>query len=342
MIEQQDTTLHAHAEASFAAGDSVPKAKRHKLTPREVVSWLPKDATPEQMDSAIQLHIKPSEIHWSTMPDTLHMPGQPRGKSIRDVSLPTYYKQSFFSGSQYYHPELPGGRPGVGGDPVPYNLSGDNFFVGLLLACFVIALIAISKSRRFMARQARRFFYVTHGKVTEVNETSNEIRFQLFLGLQTCLLFALAYFFYSNAYPGEAFMVDPYLAVAAYMGVFVAYFLLKSLLYWMVSYVFFDKKSNEVWMKSFLFTTSVEGLALFPIVALEMFFGVSPKSAAIYIIVLLVFVKTISFYKSYIVFFRNKGAFLQNISYLCALEIMPLLSLWGALGIVNGYFKINF
>lgn len=342
MIEQQDTTFQAFSEVQMHSADSAVRPKHHVLTPAEVVSWLPKDATPEQMDSAIQLHIKPSEVHWSTMPDTLHMPGEPRPKSFRDISLPTYYKQSFFSGDSLYHPELPAGRPGVAGDPVPYTLAGDNFFVGLLLACFVIAVVAISKSRRFMSRQAKRFFYTAHGTVTQVTETASEIRFQIFLGLQTCLLFALAYFIYSNAYPGEAFMVDPYSAVGVYTGVFIAYFLLKSLLYWFTSWVFFDKKSNEAWMKSFLFTTSMEGVALFPIVVLQMFFGVTMTTVIIYIIVLLLFVKTITFYKSYIVFFKNKGSFLQNILYFCALEIIPLFSLWGALEAVNGYFKINF
>ena len=52
---------------------------RTVLTPKMVLSWLPRNATPAQQDSAIQAHFKPSEIRWSSRPDTLHLPGHNRG-----------------------------------------------------------------------------------------------------------------------------------------------------------------------------------------------------------------------------------------------------------------------
>ncbi len=76
---------------------SLESTVHRQLTPAQVLSWLPKNATPAQQDSAIQAHFEPGEIHWSQCPDTLHLPGWPVGKSYRDVSLPQYYKESFFS-----------------------------------------------------------------------------------------------------------------------------------------------------------------------------------------------------------------------------------------------------
>ena len=93
---RQDSLTTTHPVATGDSGQVTTSAKPHVLTPKEVLSWLPKDATPAQQDSAIQRHIKASEIHWSTQPDTLHMPGHSKGKSIRDVSLPQYYRESFF------------------------------------------------------------------------------------------------------------------------------------------------------------------------------------------------------------------------------------------------------
>ena len=69
------------------------------LTPAQVLSWLPRDATPAQQDSAIQAHFKPSEIHWSEHPDTLHLPGHSPGVDLMKADLPQYYKESFFSKS---------------------------------------------------------------------------------------------------------------------------------------------------------------------------------------------------------------------------------------------------
>jgi hypothetical protein len=339
MIQQADTI----AQNATATTSGMQTARQvHQLTPRQVLSWLPKSATPQQMDSAIQLHIKPSEIRWSTMPDTLHLPGHSRGKSFRDVSLPQYYKESFFSKDSLFHPELTGGRLGVAGDPVPYTIAGDNFFTSLLLGCFILAMVACSQSRRFISRQAKNFFFVSHDNFTTITETSNELRFQIFLVLQTCLLLAFGFFFYTRAFVGDTFVLEPYEIIGIYSGIIAVYFAFKFLAYWFTNWVFFDKKRNEQWLKSLLFIISMEGVAIFPIVLLQTYFNLSMRGAIVYAAIIIVFVKILTFYKTYIIFFRQKGSFLQNILYFCGLEIVPLLTTWGILVTVNSYLEINF
>ena len=105
---------------------------------------------------------------------------------------------------------------------------------------------------------------------------------------------------------------------------------------------FFDKRANEQWIKSFLFINSVEGLLVFPVVMLVVYFGLALKMAFVYTAIVVILLKLLSLYKTYIIFFRQKGAFLQDILYFCALEVMPLLTLWGVLTAINGYLKINF
>ena len=136
----------AHVQPTKAKKSSQP-------TPAQVLKWLPKDATPAQQDSAIQANIKPSKISWSKRPDTLHLPGHPIGKSFRDINLPQYYKESFFSKDSLFHPELDGGRVGVPGDPVPYAVANDYLITSILLGCFILATIALSKSKPFIVRQ---------------------------------------------------------------------------------------------------------------------------------------------------------------------------------------------
>ena len=114
------------------------------LTPAQAISRLPKDATPAQQDSAVQAHAKFSEIHWSRQPDTLHMPGHNKGKSAKDIQIPQYYRESYFSGDTLFHPELPGGRQGVTGTPIPYTIAHDNFITSLLLGCFIIAMFTLA------------------------------------------------------------------------------------------------------------------------------------------------------------------------------------------------------
>ena len=83
MVLQADSV---QVEAAEEESLQNPVVHTGELTPRKVLSWLPRNATPAQQDSMIRAHIKPSEIRWSTMPDTLHLPGHPAGKSFRDVS----------------------------------------------------------------------------------------------------------------------------------------------------------------------------------------------------------------------------------------------------------------
>ena len=58
--------------------------------------------------------------------------------------------------------------------------------------------------------------------------------------------------------------------------------------------------------------------------------------------IVLILVKSLTFFKSFAIFFRRKGNFLQNILYFCALEIVPLTSFWGFVAIMINFLKINF
>ena len=339
---RQDTLTVQPALATGDSGQVTVAPKPHELTPKEVLSWLPADATPAQQDSAIQRHIKISEIHWSEQPDTLHMPGHPKGKSFRDASLPQYYRESFFSNDSLFHPELTGGRLGVAGDPVPYSVASDNVITGLLLGTFILAMLALAKSREFIIRQAKNFFYVQRANTTEITETSGELWVQMFLVLQTCLLFSIVFFFSQRTGGTETFVVDQYQVIGIFTGVIAAYFAVKMILYWGVGSVFFESKKIEQWSKSFLFLISAEGILLFPLVMLLSYFDLSMKSAAIYALVVIILVKILTFYKTFLIFFQKKGRFLQNILYLCALEIVPLFLLGGALTLINSFLKVNF
>ena len=326
---------------------SVPEeATRHNSKPQhpyQVLRQLPSDATPAQQDSAIQAVFQPKEIHYSSRPDTLHLPGQDAGKSLKDVKLPKYYKESFFSNDSLLHPELSAGRYGVAGDPVPYSIHNDNYVTGMLLGCFILALIAFSHSRMFLLRQMKEFFYVQRSGTTVVSETTNELRFQFFLVLQTCLLLSLLFFFYTTIYISDTFVLSSqYQLIAIYFGIIASYFILKVILYCFVNAVFFDKKKNIQWLKSHMFLVSVEGIALFPAVMLHAYFDFSIRNTLIYFAFIAILVKLLTFYKCYSIFFRKIGAFLQIILYFCALEMIPLITLGVLLVMTGNYFKINF
>ena len=267
-----------------------------------------------------------------------------RGSSnILDVQLPQYYREGFFSRDTLFHPELQGGRYGVAGDPVPYTIGSDSIVTSILLACFLLAVYSVANAKAFITRQTKTFFFVKSEGTTEVSETATELRFQVFLSMLTCILLALLAYLYTINFVGETFVLDSaYQLIAIYTAMAFAYFVLKVLLYTVVNSVFFGSKKNRQWLKSFLFITSIEGVMLFPSVVMLAYFNMAIKNVAIYFFLLLAIVKILTFYKSFIIFFRTNSVKLQNFLYFCTLEIIPMLSFWGALGIVADILKINY
>ena len=190
---------------SIVAIDLVPRASAKPQTPYQVLRLLPKDATPAQQDSAIQAWFAPEEIHYSEQPDTLHLPGEGIPRDLKDVSLPKYYRENFFSNDSLYHPELDAGRYGVAGDPVPESMMNDSLITGLLILCFLMMAFAFSRISGFIGRQVKDFFYVQKGEHS-VTETGDEIKFQIIFSVITCLTISLLYYLYVIATGNDTFI----------------------------------------------------------------------------------------------------------------------------------------
>lgn len=336
------TTDSIQQQGTATAEEAVAVRHSGQPTPAEVLSWLPQTATPAQQDSAIRAHIKIKPATYSSRPDTLGTPQtKPRTEKF-DLNVPQWHGKSLVEKDSIYKPELIPWRQGIGGDPVPYTLASDNVVTSLLLGCFIIAMIAIAQSKNFLFRQAKHFFHAPRANTTEMTETSNELRFQLFLILQTCLLFSLTFFYTIGEYAQQTFIIDQYLVIGCIAAIFASYFLAKGLIYWLVGWLFFDKKKTLQWEKAFVFLSSVEGLLLYPLVMLMTYFNMNGKNAIIYMGIVVILSKLMGFYKTFIIFFKSKGSFLQNILYFCALEIVPAASLWGILITACNYLKVNF
>lgn len=314
----------------------------NSLTPAQIISWLPKDATPEQQDSAVQAHIKPQEIHWSERPDTLHLPGHKAGKSVTDVNLPLYYKDNFFAEKPYFHPEIQAGRQGVAGDPIPYTVASDNFMTSVLLLCLIGTAISISVLSGFFVRRLKNFFYSVDIRKADIVETSNEVRMQLALALEACLLLSVMYVFYLKVDFADTFIIEQNEMIGLFTGVFASFFIIKTLLQLVVNWVFFDKEKNRQWITSLLFLLASLGLLLLPIVLIQSFFNLDIKISLIYLISIILLFELLSIYKLSRIFFIQKGAILGFFLYLCALEIMPVFLLWNVLTILSELLRINF
>ena len=327
--------------ATIAGTDTIVRQYTRPQTPYQVLRLLPKDATPSQQDSAIQAWLKPVEIRYSAQPDTLHLPGEGIPRDMKEVDIPLYYRENFFSRDTLYHEELKAGGNGVAGDPVPYVLNNDDIITGILLLCFLFITYTLSMISGFIGKQLKDFFYIQRGDHT-ITETGNEMKVQIIFMGMTCLIFGLLYYLYTTNYITNTFILNSeYAILGIFIGVFVIYFLLRFLLYHVINLIMFDSKRNKKFLTSLLFLSAMEGAVLFPIVLLLSYLHLPMLYAIYYCATVFVLVKLLTIYKTYIIFFKQNDVFLQIILYFCALEMVPLFALWGALSAIVDVFKVN-
>lgn len=338
MLQQQDSTS-VQETASIALDSTVQRPARPQ-TPYQVLRMLPRDATPAQQDSAIRAWFHPGEIHYSDMPDTLHLPGHGVGRNLKEVNLPQYYRESFFSNDSLLHPELSGGRYGIAGDPLPYAVRTDNVFTSALIICFIVAIVSFSGTRNFIQRQLKNLFFPPKVE-NDTPQTTSELQFQFFLVTLTAFLLAISTYFYVTNYIAKSFILDnEYYLIGIFVAANMAYVAIKLLLYTGVNLVFFNGKKNQQYISSILFVICLEGVVLYPIVLLQVYFALPIGKALFSIITILIIGKIVSFYKCWTIFFQRNAIFLQIFLYFCALEIMPMLVLWGGLMLIVKRFEV--
>lgn len=309
-------------------------------SPYQVVKSLPASATEEQKDSAIQANFNPGRIDYNTRIDTLTTFGLKVAR-LPELSEIHFRDEGYFKGNKYFHPELGMSQNGIYGVPAPYTLSGDNTITCLLLGSFIIAMISLSGSMGFVTRQLKNFFYMPRSAASLV-ETTGEIRFQSFLVLQTALLLGIVYYFYFLVYVGaKSVSVSQLMTIGVFFGIITGYFILKGVIYNVVNWVFFPKEKNGQWNRTILFLSSVEGMVLFPVVTFHVYLCMNVSTTIICTLVVVIIIKILTFYKCYTIFFRKAIVFLQIFLYFCALELVPVLALFGILGITGTYLTIN-
>ncbi len=251
---------------------------------------------------------------------------------------------TFFAGDTLLHEELPvNSEVGVAGSPIPYSVRTDDIITSLLLFCFIFAVISIATVRGFIVHQIHNFFYQPTDTTSEMTATASEMRFQVYLVFLSSLLIALLFYFYMIHTLDDNYLLDsPYYLIAIFLAILLAYYFVKMLVYTMVNHLFFDGKKNVQWIRTLLFLTALEVFLYFPLVVMRAYFALSMENVVLYFVIVLIFVKLLTFYKCFIIFFRRNVVSLQIILYFCALEIMPMLVVWTALVSTANYLKINY
>lgn len=224
------------------------------------------------------------------------------------------------------------GRMGMGiyEAPLPYRPYRDDLVAGTLLLCFFILMFVLAGGRRFFIEQAKNFFFSRRSYSTmSSQETGREMRYTVFLVLQSCIMMGLFSFdILQEKIAVPTGLITQQALLGLCVGTYVSYYIVKLLLYALVNGTFFDKERQELWMRSYLLTVSLEGIFLFPLALLTIYLGLSSSGGMLYFVLLHSLVEISLFYKCFSLFFRDIYGGFHLIMYFCALELVPMSALW--------------
>ena len=308
-----------------------------------IINALPEDATPSQQDSAIQANLPERVRIRSTRPDTLEIPGIPAKKSKSLSELTYHYRQTFFDGNHFMHPEVSDSRLGIQETPLPYRLRTDDGITAIVLVVFMLMLVLFSKSKKALLKQAKELFNPPREYHNLFNDEPDNQQHSIKLLVCLTLLTISLQLFGLNGLENHTVITSEtlYLALLSTTLVITGYYLIKKLSYHFVNWIFFDKTKNKRWQETYTFTYAAEGLLLFPLVLLTIYFDLNTLQAWLYIGFVVFLTRIISLYETYIIFFPKIHGILHLIVYFCALEITPLLMLCRVLAFINNNFVIK-
>lgn len=300
--------------------------------------------SPSRIDSVIQANLPPRRIHWSQRPDTLEIPGLPGRIPYSPDNIPKCYKLGYFSDSPFLHPELqvkPGGMPS---DIHPYHMSNDSNIVATMVVCLVLLTSVVRHLRRFIAYQSHSFFQPRlHSRQHMSDQTTSDFLSTLLsMGILGCVVATLYLYYVQSSV--DVFLC--YLQQYHLLGIFsistVLSLIVQRVLTLFINWIFFNKENRQEWRQASIYLMLLQTTLLLPIVFVGIILHIEPMQLALASLIVVTIFKLGLIYKTFVTFSFKFYGILHLLSYLCALEIIPLLVLWEVLTSTTNSLTITF
>lgn len=305
-------------------------------TPYQAIRLLPHGATEDQKDEIVQKYFAPVIVAPSQRPDTLSLPGlKAKAPGLKD--LPGY-RDGFFKGNAYLHPELKVVINGIAGDPIPYRLRTDVFVTSTLLLSFFVVMFILARSMHVLGTQLKNFFYNRDRNQIFTLKSDSEMKNQSFIILLACFLLTILFFNYTELKLTSVFnRVSPYKLLAIDMGILLVYYFFKYLYYALFNWTFFSGQKRSQWLNAYNLIILCRASCYFPLVLLVVYFDLNINTTIIAFLSILAVSEILVIFKAKQIFFVYKFGLVHLFLYFCTLEMAPLLVLWKALVTSNEY-----
>lgn len=246
---------------------------------------------------------------------------------------PFYEDMGFLQGDSMLHPEVTVAPTGFDGVLRPYQLMQDEWVTLLVLLCFAFLVLIQKKIRTYVSEQARDFFLPSRN-ITKKDKisTNSERLIPWVMMLLICIMGGLSVYMYNqNRQIFFLGQMSPYQLIGLYTRIWAAYFLVKLLLSGFLNWIFFDREKKLKWRKSVFFLFTVEALLFFPLIIITIYLNLPPHIPLQIAFILVIFIKILHLYKTFLIFFPKFHGTLHLIVYFCTLEIVPLMAVFMAL-----------
>lgn len=229
------------------------------------------------------------------------------------------------------------------GIPLPYSLRTDDCIALLLFGCFFLSSFILSRNRNLLFQLMKDFLLHRARTSIFITSTASDMRYMFLLTLQTCVLGGLCIFnHFNHTQPELIHHLHPGILLSIYIATCILYLMAKWLIYSFLGWIFFDESTTSFWLESYSTLLYHLGFALFPFCLSIVYFDLSPHSAVIIGLILVILAKILMFYKWIRLFCHDLHGSLLLILYFCALEIIPCLVLYQGMVQLNDYLIIKF
>ena len=239
------------------------------------------------------------------------------------------YEMGYFQDSPYLHPEITTRHPFRAEIPQS-TLSTDSQLAAVLLVSTALLALIVRKLRRFVHYEVSTILRrpqnrtIPHDQRATIN-TLASLTVTTLLGMLCAIVF---YYHIRDIIGHRALYVPQYVLIAIYWGIFTAYFLLKQILSDFVNWIFFDKNYRQLWSRDRSFMRLIQSLIALLYIIIVIYTRIAPSVALGSTLSILFLTEMSLFFRLKMIFFPKNKGFLHLMSYLCALEVMPMLVTW--------------
>ncbi|MGN1353643.1 MAG: DUF4271 domain-containing protein [Alloprevotella sp.] len=221
---------------------------------------------------------------------------------------------------------------GINGTPISPTLRTDDGIVAAIVVCMVLTLSLLARSRYYLSRSFKSFFGYSLSAREKADRTKADTFGVLALALMSGFSLSLMLVDHLGHTPVVATWAWPVPALlAAATGLYVLLVGVKMGLYGLVNSVFFSRAQRSEWTDSYLLSLAIQGLLLFPVALLVVFFDLEGESAIVAFVCAFGLTKLLLLCRCYRTFFAADGGLVHLFLYFCTLEIVPALLVWRVL-----------